>query len=275
MLRDASQKWLLILARSSAAWASWTASVLAQLPRYQAEHLAVQTHQAVQPDILAIQGAAGLVPLRLVMDGRVVHEGLVFRRQLGAEIEAISHRRGAELQNAVAIAVPRPADPGVVGGQHRIGEFQQTSVLAALIYLPCHIGNYGSLRSIDPGIIAGHDAGQVALGRRRRQQRRQAFPRLIGIEQRDQQRVDSGIVQPESEAAELFQVPVAGAGDVGAMIDAVPNGVPAHDVAHRGAGLIQRRAGRRRRQALGLVHREIEFDRRSPPRNCWRALPRD
>ena len=62
------------------------------------QHLAVEADEAVEPDILAIERAALLVPARLVMDRRIVHEGLVLGGELGALVEALAHIGGAEFE---------------------------------------------------------------------------------------------------------------------------------------------------------------------------------
>ncbi len=111
--------------------------------------------------------------------------------------------------------------------------------------LPQDEGADRRLRTVDPVVAAGDEAGEIPLRRYRGEHRPDAFPRQFRIEQGAHQGMIEEIVQPDAEAAEFLCHPVAAKRHVGALVDRIEHRVPADQVAQ---GVKVTLAGKRRRQ---------------------------
>ena len=170
------------------------------------------------------------------MDGRVVHEGFILGGKLGAEIEAVADGRGAVFEERVTIAVPILPPPLVISAQGLIEPLEEGARPRAQVDHPHDERHERRLGAVDPGIVAGEKAGEIPRIRLAGQNAFEIFPGLVLAELGLEKSVDGGVGEPDAEAAEFPDVPVAAACRVGPGIDRIPDGVPCHDVPDRGEG---------------------------------------
>ncbi len=167
------------------------------------------------------------------MGGRIIHAGFIFRRQLGAPIETTADGRGSVFDHAVAIAVAGCPPPIVVGPQHGPGFAQQIEIVQALIEHPADECADRRLASIDPGVPAGEQAGQIARLGDAGEDCPQVLTRNLGIEHAGHKRMIENVIEPDPETAKFLADPIAAERGVGAAVHRIPDGVPAHDIAYR------------------------------------------
>ena len=205
-------------------------ALVAELGGGEREHLSVQHDQAVETHVLAVEGVAAGYQDRFVVHGRVVHARFVPGRERGAAIQAVTDRRSAVLEQAVGVAVTLAPPPLMIGEQGLPGVLEQAPHPPAPVEKPQHEGADGRLRTIDPGIAAGQQAGKIARLGASCEHRAQVLLRELQVEHSCKAGVIQDIVEPHPEPAELGAGPVAAERGVGPPVHGVEDGVPADDV---------------------------------------------
>ena len=180
-------------ARARSRWASPSRPSSAAAKR---KHLSVQREQAVEPHVLAVEGVAIGDQHRLVVHRRVVHARLVPGRERGAAIQAVADRRGAILQQSVAVAVALAPPPLVIGEQRLPGVREQPPVPPSPVEEPQHEGADGRLGAVDPGVAPGQQAGKIARLGTSREHRAQVLLRKPQVENSRKVRVIEDVVEP-------------------------------------------------------------------------------
>ncbi len=174
------------------------------------------------------------------MQRRIVHGGLVLGRQLGALVKPVAgvQRRSVGEQASVAQAALRPP-PVIVPQQARIGALEEAPVAAPREEGPDHEGADRRLRTVEPSVVAGHQAGEVAgLGLPGEGGLQIVFcPR--GLEVAPEPGVEQNVVEPDAEPAELPAVPKPAESGVGPPIDEIVDMVPGHHVMHGLQGVLE------------------------------------
>ena len=126
------------VSRIRAAWASRASAELqrllgaAEALGHRPQHLGLVHEQRVQPDVGTVEGVCRRDEPQLVVDRRVVVEGLVHRGEARVHEVPVADRRGSVFEDPVAVAVSGGPPPAVGVPQHRVGAFEEGGVAEAL-----------------------------------------------------------------------------------------------------------------------------------------------
>ncbi len=215
--------------------------IAAELACDPCEVLGFPDQQAVEPNVLHVERVRRRIERGLVVHGRVVVGGLVHRGELRVHEVAVAHRRGAVLEQAVPVAVPRLEPPVEGAPQHGVGRLQQVAIGVAAMHLPDGVPSQGRVCAVDPVGQAASQPGQVAVLGRAREGRLDVPARHLVVTCRGgQDRVEECVRLPHEPPAELVCRPRTRRDGVRPVIDRVPHGVPGDDVPHRREGVVVR-----------------------------------
>jgi hypothetical protein len=175
------------------------------------------------------------------VDRRVVHGRLVLGREFRALVEPVADlQAGAVGDEAVRPEAAPPSPPGVVARDARIRPCQKIPVACAGMNAPGHERRHGDLRAVEPGVVAGDEAGEIALFGLPGGDGLDILARRLRVEQAPHQPVEQHVVEPDAEAAELAPVPEPRERGVGAAVGLVMDVVPGDDVMDRLQGGLRR-----------------------------------
>ena len=131
------------------------------------------------------------------MDRGIVHRRFVARPKRGSFVEPLADVGRAVRNQAAPEGIAPAAPPGVIARQRLIGEFEQRARTRPQVHQPDEKRSDRRLVAVDPGVVGGEEAGEIAVRRCARQRDREVFPADLGIENVAQHGRILLVVEPE------------------------------------------------------------------------------